>query len=311
LTTRFPVNDYYTRLRQVSENEAVPIPAADESFVALSRRDFVVHRYNLSRTEFELLRAIQQGLPLGRAIERAAQASSANVDELASNLKVWFRNWTAEGFFRTIRVVGPCVAPISNARAPEETTMKNFSLQHIAIALLACSLPLTLNAVIPPKVGDKAPDFALKTLDEQVVHLSDLTAKSNVVLIVLRGWPGYQCPLCTRQVRDYIDSSSGFEKLKARVVMVYPGPADELQAHAKEFLENKQWPKDFIYLTDPDYTMVNAYGLRWNAPRETAYPATFVLDRRGNILSAKISHSHGDRTKAADILDELKRLPSG
>jgi putative DNA-binding protein len=106
LTTRFPVNDYYTRLRQVSENQAVPIPAPDESFVAISRRDFVVRRYNLSRTEFELLRAIQQGLPLGQAIERAAQVSSESVDELASNFKLWFRNWTAEGFFRGIKLPG-------------------------------------------------------------------------------------------------------------------------------------------------------------------------------------------------------------
>ncbi len=106
LATRFPVNDYYTRLRQVKENESVPLPSASESFVALSRRDFVVRRYNLSGTEFELLRAIQQGLPVGRAIEYAAQASSDSIDQLASNLKLWFRNWTAEGFFRGVEFVG-------------------------------------------------------------------------------------------------------------------------------------------------------------------------------------------------------------
>ncbi len=106
LATRFPVNDYYTRLRQVKENESVPLPSASESFVALSRRDFVVRRYNLSGTEFELLRAIQQGLPVGRAIEYAAQASSDSVDQLASNLKLWFHNWTAEGFFRGVEFVG-------------------------------------------------------------------------------------------------------------------------------------------------------------------------------------------------------------
>ena len=103
LATRFPVNDYYTRLRQVKENEFVPMPSSHKSFVALSRRDFVVRRYNLSRTEFELLHSIQQGLPLGQAIENAAKASSDGVDQLAGNLKLWFRNWTAEGFFRAIR----------------------------------------------------------------------------------------------------------------------------------------------------------------------------------------------------------------
>ena len=187
--------------------------------------------------------------------------------------------------------------------------MKNTYLSHIAVALLACSLPPAMNAATPPKVGGKAPEFALNTLDDQTVRLSDWTAKGRVVLIVLRGWPGYQCPLCTRQVQDYIASASGFAEAKASIVMVYPGPANDLKAHAKEFLGNKPWPKDFVYVTDPDYTMVNAYGLRWDAPKETSYGSTFVLDRKGIVHSAKISHSHGDRTKAIDILDELKHMP--
>jgi peroxiredoxin len=187
--------------------------------------------------------------------------------------------------------------------------MKLETTSKTALALLACALPLALQAA-PPKVGDKAPDFALKTLDDQSVRLSDLTATGKVVLVVLRGWPGYQCPLCTRQVQDYIASASGFASAKARVVMVYPGPADDLKAHAAEFLKNKQWPKEFVYLTDPAFSMVNAYGLRWDAPGETAYPSTFALDRKGIVRFAKISHSHSDRTKAADMLEELKRTES-
>ena len=109
-------------------------------------------------------------------------------------------------------------------------------------------------------------------------------------------------------MQDYIASASGFAETKARVVMVYPGPANELKAHARDFLQNKQWPKDFVYVTDPDYSLVNAYGLRWDAPRETAYPSTFVMDGKGIIRFAKISHSHGDRTKASDILEEVKRV---
>jgi peroxiredoxin len=162
----------------------------------------------------------------------------------------------------------------------------------------------------PPKVGDKAPDFTLKTLDDQTVRLTDLTATGKVVLVILRGWPGYQCPLCTQQMREYIASASAFATAKARLVMVYPGPADDLKAHATEFLKDKQWPKEFVYVTDPAFSMVNAYGLRWDAPGETAYPSTFVLDRKGIVRFAKISRSHGDRTKAADILEVIKGMPA-
>ena len=92
-------------------------------------------------------------------------------------------------------------------------------------------------------------------------------------------------------------------------MMVYPGPAD-LKAHGEEFLKSKQWPKDFVYLLDPDFMMVNAYGLRWNAPGETSYPSTFVIDRKGVVKFAKISQGHGDRSKALDVLEELKRIPA-
>jgi thioredoxin-dependent peroxiredoxin len=186
--------------------------------------------------------------------------------------------------------------------------MKLIRAYQIISVALAISFTFKLSAADAPNVGEKAPDFVLKTVDQKSVRLAELTAKSSVVLLVLRGWPGYQCPLCTAQVQDYIGSSEQFSKTKARVVMVYPGPSDHLKARAQEFLESKQWPKDFIFVMDPDYAMVNAYGLRWDAPNETAYPATFVLDRKGIVRFAKISHTHGDRTKAMDITKALRQI---
>jgi thioredoxin-dependent peroxiredoxin len=185
--------------------------------------------------------------------------------------------------------------------------MKKLTAQFLSAVFISAAI--TLTAAEPLKVGDHSPDFTLKTLDGRQIMLSSVNASNEVVLIVLRGWPGYQCPLCERQVHDFVASAANFAEAKARVVLVYPGPADDLQAHAKEFLGNADWPQEFIFLTDPDYTMVNAYGLRWNAPKETAYPSTFIINREGNVRFAKISRSHGDRTKAADVLKALKPVP--
>lgn len=161
-----------------------------------------------------------------------------------------------------------------------------------------------------PQVGGKAPGFSLKTLDDRSVSLDELNKGAKVVLIVLRGWPGYQCPLCERQVQDFIARAGDFAAADAKVVMVYPGPVDHLKARAREFLEmkGKQWPGEFVYLIDPGYSMINAYGLRWEAPGETAYPSTFVLDRAGVIRFAKISGNHAGRTQAADVLNQLRTL---
>ena len=61
-------------------------------------------------------------------------------------------------------------------------------------------------------------------------------------------------------------------------------------------------------LLDPDYSFTNAYGLRWDAPRETAYPSTFVIDTDGTVRYAKISKSHGDRAEVSDVIKALDAL---
>jgi peroxiredoxin Q/BCP len=162
------------------------------------------------------------------------------------------------------------------------------------------------SAATPPPVGEMAPNFTLRTLDDRAVELNALTAKSPVVLVVLRGWPGYQCPLCTRQVHDFVARAAGFKEKGAQVLMVYPGPAGQLRAHAQDFLQDKSWPADFLFVVDPDYTFTNAYGLRWDAKNETAYPSTIVLARGGKVVSATISKTHGGRTSAAEVLAGLK-----
>ena len=159
-----------------------------------------------------------------------------------------------------------------------------------------------------PDIGSKAPDFTLSTPEGQPVKLSSLTAKGPVVLIVLRGYPGYQCPYCEKQVHDYQINADKFAAQGVQLMLVYPGPPADLDQRAKEFLAIEgSLPSNFHLVIDPDYKMTNQYDLRWDAPKETAYPSTFLLNKRGIIMYRKISHTHGDRTTASDVLSELAK----
>ena len=190
----------------------------------------------------------------------------------------------------------------------------SFSIRFLLNSLAAAVAAFVLAASQPdagaatPQVGDLAPDFSLKTLDDKAVELKALTANRPVLLVVLRGWPGYQCPICSRQVHDYVGKAADFAAKGVQVLMVYPGPADQLKAHAQEFLANKEWPADFLYVIDPEYTFTNAYGLRWDAPKETAYPSTFVIDKDRRVRFAQISKTHGGRVSAAAALEALAAL---
>jgi len=159
-----------------------------------------------------------------------------------------------------------------------------------------------------PKLGEKAPAFSLTAIDGRRVTLANEVARGPVVLVLLRGWPGYQCPFCTRQFADFLEHAPELDAARARVVWVYPGPADQVQQRAREFTASRALPANFVVAPDPDYAFTNAYGLRWDEPQETAYPATFVVDRSSVVRFAQISIGHDRRARAIDVLTALGPL---
>ena len=155
-------------------------------------------------------------------------------------------------------------------------------------------------------MGEKAPDFVLVTTKGNTVRLSERTT-GPVVLVVLRGFPGYQCPNCNRQVQDFVQNAAAFAEIGARVMFVYPGPPDQLAAKAAAFLKDRSLPDHFEMLLDPDYVFTKAYGLRWEGAKETAYPSTFLIDQQGIVFFSKVVKSHGGRASAAEVLSALPR----
>jgi peroxiredoxin len=158
---------------------------------------------------------------------------------------------------------------------------------------------------MPPAVGEKAPDFTLSAIGGEAVKLTDLVKRGPVVLVVLRGWPGYQCPICNTQVGRFLGSQQQFKAADASVVFVYPGPADGLKGYAEEFTRGRTFPDNFHFVIDPDYEFTNKYRLRWDAKSETAYPSTFVIEKQGVIRFAKISKTHGGRASAEEVVKAL------
>lgn len=159
----------------------------------------------------------------------------------------------------------------------------------------------------PPAVGEEAANFALQTVDDEEVSLKKLMKDGPVVLIVLRGYPGYQCPVCNAQTGQFISAAKKFAEQKANIVLVYPGPAGDLKKHASDFARGKTFPENCYLVLDPDYSFTNAYELRWHAKNETAFPSTFVIGKDGKIVFAKISKSHGGRSTVDEVLKAVPR----
>ncbi len=101
LALRFPVNAYYTAIRR-GESPELPRPAPN--WLAVTRRDFIVRRHELTERQFVLLSALAAGEMIGAAIERAAATPGGDLDQFALDLGEWFRDWAANDFFQRISI---------------------------------------------------------------------------------------------------------------------------------------------------------------------------------------------------------------
>lgn len=165
----------------------------------------------------------------------------------------------------------------------------------------------------PMKVGDRVPDFELPVQgQDNYLKLSKLIDDGPVVVVVLRGFPGYECAMCSRQVSSFRNRvralASALGDKPNRVVLVYPGDDKRLDQRADRFLGGRKLPDPLVMVRDPGMEMVTEWGLRWNARRETAYPATFVVGPGNRIKWAKISRSHSGRATVEEILRAIKDL---
>ncbi|MFG0263090.1 MAG: redoxin domain-containing protein [Novipirellula sp. JB048] len=156
--------------------------------------------------------------------------------------------------------------------------------------------------------GKEAKDFQLQAVAGELsgdVRLSKVNAEGTVVVVLLRGFPGQQCPACSAQVADFVKNAGKFAARNTRVLLIYPGAKPQLPQHAGDFLQGTQLPAPLTFLLDPDLQFTEAYGLRWDAVNETSYPSTLVINQEGTITFAKISDTHKGRATAAEVLAAL------
>jgi hypothetical protein len=105
LPFQYAVQDYVTAVRHGKD---VAMPEPKLTWLAISRRDYVVRRRELSEPQFRLLLALQQQSTLEDAIAAALDCSDITFESLATCLEDWFRQWTAAGYFQGVSTCPVC-----------------------------------------------------------------------------------------------------------------------------------------------------------------------------------------------------------
>lgn len=149
------------------------------------------------------------------------------------------------------------------------------------------------------ETGMKAPDFALRDQNGDLVHLSDFLGKR----IVLYFYPRDNTPGCTWQACAFAAAYDGFRE---QDVVVLGISKDSVASHQK-FAEKYDLP--FILLSDPELQAIQAYGV-WQEKKlygkvsMGVVRSTYIIDPQGNV--EKVMPKVKPDTNAAEILQYLE-----
>jgi mycoredoxin-dependent peroxiredoxin len=150
------------------------------------------------------------------------------------------------------------------------------------------------------KVGDKAPDFTLKSHQDGDVALSSFAGKKNVILVF---YPLDFSPVCSVQIPDYQSSYKAFKQHQVEILGI---SRDSVYAH-------KAWSNDlggidFPLLADVTNDVAKKYGV-YLADKGINGRAIFLIDKRGIIQKIHEEAELKDRRTAEELLDMVAALP--
>ncbi|GEK91553.1 thiol peroxidase [Alkalibacterium kapii] len=132
-----------------------------------------------------------------------------------------------------------------------------------------------------PQVGDNAPSFNLKNLNDTDVKLSDYEGE----VVILSTFPDIETSTCARQTDTF--NEKGKELSNTTVLSI----------SANTVNEQEEWAKskdvDTVLLHDSDRTFAKAYGLYIEDIDKIAR-SVFVLNRNGQIVYREIVEEMAD-----------------
>ncbi|RZL34719.1 MAG: redoxin domain-containing protein [Pedobacter sp.] len=144
------------------------------------------------------------------------------------------------------------------------------------------------------QVGDKAPDFKLKSTELKEVSLSDFAGKK----VVLHFFPLAFTGVCTTQLCTMRDNFGYYEGLNAQVL----GVSVDSPFTLAKFKEEQAY--QFPLLSDFNKEAAQAYGALYEdflGLKGIAKRSAFVIDEEGKVIYAEVLEDAGNLPDFAAI----------
>ncbi len=168
----------------------------------------------------------------------------------------------------------------------------------VTVTAFAFDYPLA-KPQTPAATGKPAPDFTLQDQDGNDVRLSSLLGQRVLLVFYRAHW----CPYCMAQLRDIAKNKASFDKLGVRIVAISVDTPDK-QRKVYETAVNKK----FSVLSDPQATVIRAYGLLDDVSaknEEIAIRTTVFVDEHGIERWRRVSQTAADVPKSEELLQRI------
>ncbi|MCB0544551.1 MAG: peroxiredoxin [Saprospiraceae bacterium] len=150
--------------------------------------------------------------------------------------------------------------------------------------------------------GDKAPEFALRASDKELVKLSGLRGKNVVLLFFPFAFTG----VCTKELLYMRDSLTEFEQLNAQVLAISVDSPYALAKWKDEQGFNFPLLSDFNKTASKKYdTLYKEFGL---GLKGVSKRSAFVIDGEGIIRYAEVLENAGELPNFDTVKQILQSL---
>lgn len=176
-------------------------------------------------------------------------------------------------------------------------------------------IPKSALDIAPLLIGEKIPEFTLKTAENADVNLSELLKKKKTVLVFYRGgW----CPYCNLHLQALAGAEKQIIDLGYQIIAVSPDSPENLK-----ITEEKDKVK-YTLLSDSKGELIKAVGIAYQVPENyksvinvhskgintslLPVPSVFVVNTEADILFEYISPDIKQRIYTELLVSVLKNL---
>jgi thioredoxin-dependent peroxiredoxin len=135
--------------------------------------------------------------------------------------------------------------------------------------------------MVKVKIGDRAPEFTLKSSTGEYISLSQFLGKKNVVLFF---YPRDEGPTCCKEAEAFRDNYEAFKESNAEVIGI---SAQSVESH-KSFVSHHKL--QYILLSDSENNIRKLYGV--SSTLGVPGRVTFVIDKDGIVKHVFSSQLH-------------------